>query len=115
VAADVLTTPGPGAGETARVVEGEAFFAGVWNDLAESILYDHPLLDPWGGRVVVDDFAGVAGLGALGPLFDLMPVETGGHAYPRAELMRMMREAGLENVSRLDVDPPSTLVIGRRP
>jgi len=67
-----------------------------------------------GGHVVVNDFV-VDGPDPFGPLFDLMmSVETGGNAYPLAELMAMMREAGLENVYRCDFGPPVSVLIGEK-
>lgn len=68
-----------------------------------------------GGYIVVNDFARDSDPGAFGPLFDLMmSVETGGNAYPMGELMTMMREAGLKDMSRYDFDPPLTVVIGEK-
>jgi SAM-dependent methyltransferase len=69
-----------------------------------------------GGWVVVNDFAGDSGPGAFGPLFDLMmALETGGNAYPRADLVAMMKEAGLTEVTVEGFDPPLTVISGAVP
>lgn len=69
-----------------------------------------------GGRVVVNDFAGDRGPGAFGPLFDvMMSVETGASAYPLAELMEMMRQAGFEDISEHDLPDPLTVLSGVKP
>ena len=63
--------------------------------------------------MVVNDFAGDSGPGAFGPLFDLMmALETGGNAYARADLVAMMEEAGLAEVTVEEFDPPLTVISG---
>ncbi|NIA24521.1 MAG: methyltransferase domain-containing protein [Gammaproteobacteria bacterium] len=67
-----------------------------------------------GGTVVVNDFAGDAGPGAFGPLFDvMMRIETGGAAYPLATLRSMLELAGLQGVRVVDLPEPVTLLMGR--
>jgi 2-polyprenyl-3-methyl-5-hydroxy-6-metoxy-1,4-benzoquinol methylase len=69
-----------------------------------------------GGWVVVNDFAGDSGPGAFGSLFDLMmALETGGSAYARADLVAMMKEAGLAEVTVEGFDPPVTVISGAVP
>ncbi len=65
-----------------------------------------------GGHLVVNDFAGDAGPGAFGPLFDvMMRVETGGAAYPLAGLKAMIEEAGFSDPRRADFEEPATVLI----
>ena len=67
-----------------------------------------------GGTVVVNDFAGDAGPGAFGPLFDvMMRVETGGAAYPLPKLRSMLEAAGLIDVRAVDLVEPQTVLMGR--
>lgn len=66
-----------------------------------------------GGTVVVNEFAGDAGPGGFGPRFDLMMrLETGGAAYPVAELERMLRAAGLARLRRVPFPEPATVLCG---
>lgn len=68
-----------------------------------------------GGTVVVNDFAGDAGPGAFGPLFDvMMRVETGGAAYPLDVLVSMVEDAGFGDVVVIDLPEPLTVISGVR-
>jgi SAM-dependent methyltransferase len=68
-----------------------------------------------GGTIVVNDFAGDAGPGAFGPMFDvMMRVETGGAAHPLGALRAMMESAGFEDVTVVDLPEPLTVLKGIR-
>jgi len=68
-----------------------------------------------GGTVVVNDFAGTAGPGAFGPMFDvMMRVETGGAAHSLATLCSMLESAGFEDVTVVDLPEPLTVLKGVR-
>jgi hypothetical protein len=71
--------------------------------------------DAPGGTIVVNDFAGDAGPGAFGPMFDvMMRVETGGAAHPLGALRAMMESAGFEDVTVVDLPEPLTVLKGIR-
>ncbi len=114
VAADVLAHPSCGV---AAGSQDAALVSHLVHDLdreaAVGILSAAARAVRPGGRVVVNDFAGDSGPGAFGPLFDLMmALETGGNAYARADLVAMMKEAGLAEVTVEEFDPPLTVVSG---
>jgi ubiquinone/menaquinone biosynthesis C-methylase UbiE len=68
-----------------------------------------------GGTIVVNDFAGTAGPGAFGPMFDvMMRVETGGSAHSLTTLCSMLESAGFEGVSVVDLPEPLTVLKGVR-
>jgi len=65
---------------------------------------------------VVNDFAGDAGPGAFGPMFDvMMRVETGGAAYPLVTLLSMVESAGFTDVAAVALPEPLTVITGVRP
>ena len=69
-----------------------------------------------GGHVVVSEFAGDAGPGDFGPLFDLMMrIETGSRARPLVALSDLMEGAGLTAVRRVPLGDPLTVLVGTVP
>lgn len=69
-----------------------------------------------GGHVIVSEFAGDAGPGDFGPLFDvMMRVETGSRARALIEFADLMEGAGLEDVRRAPFGEPLTVLVGRVP
>ncbi|NQV07122.1 methyltransferase domain-containing protein [bacterium] len=116
VAADVMTDPSCGV-EMGSV--DAALVSHMLHDLSPEGGIDL-LRRVWaavapGGSVIVNDFAGDAGPGAFGPLFDvMMRVETGGAAHPLATLRSIVEEAGFEDVEVLDLPEPLTVLRGKR-
>lgn len=69
-----------------------------------------------GGSLVVNDFAGEAGPGSFGPMFDIMMrVETGGAAHMTETLIEMATRAGFEDVQILPTQQPITMLTGVAP
>lgn len=69
-----------------------------------------------GGYVVINEFAGDAGPGDFGPLFDLMMrVETGSRARALSEFADLMEGVGLEEIRRAPFGEPLTVFVGRVP
>ncbi len=69
-----------------------------------------------GGILVVNDFAGDAGPGWFGPMFDvMMRVETGGAAHMPGTLTSLISAAGFEDVRLLPTQPPITMLTGVAP
>lgn len=116
VAADVLTESSCG------VAEGSvdaALVSHMLHDFTQEVGVDllrrvRAAIAP-GGSIVVNDFAGEAGPGAFGPMFDvMMRVETGGAAHPLATLKSMVEFAGFEDVTVVDLPEPLTVLKGVR-
>jgi SAM-dependent methyltransferase len=116
VAADVMTEPSCGVDEgscDAAIVSHMLHDLSV-DDGIDLLRRVRSALAP-GGALVVNDFAGDAGPGAFGPMFDvMMRVETGGAAYPLATLRSMIESAGFGEVTVLDLPEPLTVMTGRR-
>jgi ubiquinone/menaquinone biosynthesis C-methylase UbiE len=114
VAADVMSDPTCGVGEASV---DAALVSHMLHDLSveagiELLRHVHAAISP-GGSVVVNDFAGDAGPGSFGPMFDvMMRVETGGAAHPLAVLRGMIESAGFGAVSVVDLPEPLTVLIG---
>lgn len=115
IAVDLMTAPS--CGVTAGSVDA-ALVSHLLHDLSEDagvdLLRRAASAVRSGGHVVVNDFAGDAGPGAFGPLFDvMMRVETGGAAHSLATLRSMLESAGLREVRAVDFVEPVTVLIGR--
>ncbi|MEY3020342.1 MAG: hypothetical protein RLZZ272_1326 [Actinomycetota bacterium] len=85
------------------------------DDAAAVLAHAVEAVEP-GGHVVVSEFAGDAGPGDFGPLFDLMMrVETGSRARALIGFADLMEGAGLEDVRRAPFGEPLTVLVGRVP
>ena len=68
-----------------------------------------------GGHIVVNDVACDVGPGAFGSLFDvMMRVETTGAAHSQSTLESMLGESGFVDITRIDLDDPLTVLVGRK-
>ena len=117
VAADVMTAPscGGGAGSVDAALVSHMLHDLSIDDGIRLLGRAASAIAP-GGTVVVNDFAGDAGPGAFGPMFDvMMRVETGGAAYPLVTLLSMVESAGFTDVAAVALPEPLTVITGVRP
>ncbi len=117
VAADVMTAPACGVEEDSV---DAALVSHMLHDLSVedgiSLLHRVRAAVASGGSIVVNDFAGDAGPGWFGPMFDvMMRVETGGAAHSLVALREMIEAAGFEDVTTIDLPEPLTVLKGVKP